>query len=435
MKYLTYTRQLAEETPATRNRVIDLWRVVAILVVVVGHWLGASIWRKPDGEIVLLNSLEWIPHAAWITWLLQVMPVFFLVGGYANARALHRVSAGEERRRDWITARARRLFTPVLPLLVVWTVLIVVMRTFVPTDVVHAGAMAATVPLWFTAVYLLLTALAPFTHRWSRSAGLWSVALLGAAAVGVDLARFAGGVGGIGFLNFLLVWGAVHQLGFWWAARDAAGRPVPLRRGTVVAGTALAVLVAVTWIGWYPVSMIGVPGTGPTNMTPPTAAIGLLGLVQAGVIWRVAAPAARLAARPRVWHGVVAVSGVILTIYLWHLTAMALVGAVGLFAFGGAAFRLEPGTAWWWLTRPLWVGVLALVTAGLVAIFARFEWGISRAPGPNRVWVVASGVVIASASAAAVAWYGLAEPSGEINWIIPGAAILGAGLVGAIPKR
>lgn len=113
--YLSHTRRLADETPPTRNRVVDVWRAVAILVVVLGHWLAASIWRMPDGEIALLNSLEWVPYAAWVTWLVQVMPVFFLVGGYANARALARVLDGEERRRDWVTARAAGCSRPWCP--------------------------------------------------------------------------------------------------------------------------------------------------------------------------------------------------------------------------------------------------------------------------------------------------------------------------------
>jgi peptidoglycan/LPS O-acetylase OafA/YrhL len=432
--YLTYTKRLADQTPAARNRVIDLWRAVAIAVVVLGHWLAASIWRQPDGEIALLNSLQWIPYAAWVTWIVQVMPIFFFVGGYANARALHKVIEGAQRRRDWVTIRARRLFTPVVPLLVVWTVLILAMRPFVPADVVHAGAMAATVPLWFMAVYLTLTALAPFTHRWWRAMGLGSLLLLAAVAVAVDLARFVLHVPGIGFLNFLVVWGAVHQAGYWWAARDDGGRPVAAGHGAAVAGVSLAALIAVTWIGWYPVAMVGVPGAGLTNMTPPTAAIGLLGSVQAGIIWWTQRPVAGIAARPQVWHGVVAFSGVIMTLYLWHLTAMALIGAAGLFTFGGVVFSVEPGTTMWWLTRPLWVIVLGAVTAVLVAGFARFEWRISDRPGPNQVQTVVLGVVLAAASSAAVAWYGLAGPSAEINWIIPAAALLGAGLVGAYPR-
>lgn len=75
--YLAHTRDIAENTPATRNRVIDFWRALAIFVVVFGHWLAASIWLRADGEITLMNSLEWIPYSGWVTWIVQVMPIFF----------------------------------------------------------------------------------------------------------------------------------------------------------------------------------------------------------------------------------------------------------------------------------------------------------------------------------------------------------------------
>jgi hypothetical protein len=433
--YLAYTRKVAEKTPPTRNRVIDFWRAVAIGVVVYGHWLAASIWLKPDESVELLNSLEWVPYAAWVTWIVQVMPIFFLVGGYANARALRRVESGDERRRDWITTRIRRLFTPVIPLLLVWTVLIVVMRPFVPAEIVHAGAMAATVPLWFMAVYIVLTASAPWTHRAWKQYGWWSVIALAGTAVAVDLIRFRFDVDWIGWTNFLFVWAAIHQVGFWWASRDASGRSIPVRRAWALSAAALAVLILVTWIGWYPVAMVGVPGTGLTNMTPPTAALILLGLIQAGVIWGTLPRVTLLTERVGVWHVVVAVSGVIMTVYLWHLTAMVLVAAAGLFTFGGVAFEIEPGTTVWWVTRPLWLATLTLVTAGLVAVFARFEWRINPAPAPRSRKYVLGGVLLTAGSAAAVAYFGLASDSATINWFIPISAVVGAALIGAFPVR
>ena len=197
-KYLAHTRGLAAKTPRHRNRVVDFWRAIAIGVVVIGHWLAASIWLQPDDEIALLNALQWIPYAAWVTWLFQVMPVFFLAGGYANARGLRKVIDGDQRRREWITGRVRRLFTPVIPLLVMWTALSVTLRAFVPSEVVYAGAMSATIPLWFLSIYLVLTAAAPLTHRWWRAVGPMSVFAFAVAAVAVDIARFAFEVPGIG---------------------------------------------------------------------------------------------------------------------------------------------------------------------------------------------------------------------------------------------
>jgi peptidoglycan/LPS O-acetylase OafA/YrhL len=422
---------MAAATPSSRNRVVDFWRVLAICCVVLGHWLAASIWVRPDGGIELLNALEWIPYAGWVTWLVQVMPVFFLVGGFANARGLRRVEAGERTREEWVLVRARRLVTPAIPLLLVWVTLIVVLRTFVPHEVVYAGAMSATVPLWFLAVYLVLTVSAPTTHAWWRRAGGRSLVVLVALAVAVDAVRFTFDLTGLGYLNFLFVWGAVHQLGYWWADRDPDGiRP---RLGLTVSGLALATLIALTWFGVYPVAMVGV-GTGETNMTPPTAAILLLALVQAGVIWASQPAVRRLTRRVQVWRVVIAISGFIMTLYLWHLSAMSLLAAAGIFAADGAAFRIEPGTWRWWLTRPLWIASLLLVTAGLIAIFGRFERRVSDAPPPRHRRALTVGVLLCAGSLAAVANFGISTPDAVIHWSLPIAALLGAGLLGALPR-
>jgi len=432
--YLAYTKKIADATPADRNRVVDTVRATAILVVVFGHWLAASIWLQANDEIALMNSLEWIPYAGWVTWIVQVMPIFFIVGGYANGRALAS-QADTFEYGDWVTRRVRRLFTPVIPLLVVWTILIVVLGPFLPSDVVRAGAMSATVPVWFIAVYVAVTAVAPIAYRWWRSAGLRSVAILSLCAIVVDYLRFALDVPGIGWVNFLFVWLTVHQVGFWWATRERDGKPITVGMGLAIAGASLGLLIAITGVGWYPVAMVGVPGAEVTNMTPPTFAIALLGFVQAGVIWSASGPIGRFAHRSRPWQGVVAVSGVMMTIYLWHLTAMTLVASVFLFAFGGAAFRIEPGTTTWWLTRPIWLAALITVTLILVAVFARFEWRVRDTPPPARTGFVIAGVLLVAGAAAAVSYFGLAAADATINWIIPIAAFVGAGIMGAYPAR
>jgi hypothetical protein len=433
-RYLAYTRKLAEATPSTRNRIVDFWRVVAIITVVFGHWLAASIWLMPDDEISLLNSLAWIPYAGWITWLVQVMPIFFLAGGYANARGLCKVERGDEQRRDWITARVRRMFTPVIPLLLVWVLLILVMRSFVPAEVVYAGAMSATVPLWFLAVYLTLTALAPFTYAWWRRSGPITIVWLVACVLVVDIARFTFNVPGIAWANFVFVWAAVHQVGYWWSQRDTSTGVAPRTGWGVFAGS-LGLLIALTWSGIYPVAMVGIPGAEVTNMTPPTFAMAILGTMQMGIIWGTQPAVRRFTAKAKNWHGVVTISGIIMTIYLWHLSAMSLVAAAGLFTFDGQLFRIEPGTTAWWVTRPLWLAILVLVTLALVAVFAQFEWRINRKPAPEKVRVILIGVFLTAGSAAAVATVGIATRDAVVQWSIPAAAIAGAAVMGALPQR
>jgi len=51
---------------------------------------------------------------------------------------------------------------------------------------------------------------------------------------------------------------------------------------------------------------------------------------------------------PRAWAATVLVNGTIMTVYLWHLTVLALL--VGLaFLVGGFGLHFVPGSGQWWL--------------------------------------------------------------------------------------
>ena len=75
---------MAADTPPSRNRYVDWLRALSISAVVFGHWLIAAPWIAADG-LRLDHMLAVQPWTQWLTLLFQVMPVFFLVGGYSNA--------------------------------------------------------------------------------------------------------------------------------------------------------------------------------------------------------------------------------------------------------------------------------------------------------------------------------------------------------------
>ena len=93
MKIWAMASQMAAQTPQERNRYVDFLRSVSILVVIVGHWLIATAWVV-DGEIDVGHLLADRPQLHWVTWLFQVMPIFFIVGGYANAVSLEMTKGG-----------------------------------------------------------------------------------------------------------------------------------------------------------------------------------------------------------------------------------------------------------------------------------------------------------------------------------------------------
>lgn len=70
---------IAAATAPDRDRYVDALRVSCLLVVALGHWLMGAL--TPQGQVTnTLDQLRWLQPA---TWILQVMAVFFLVGGVA----------------------------------------------------------------------------------------------------------------------------------------------------------------------------------------------------------------------------------------------------------------------------------------------------------------------------------------------------------------
>ena len=363
-------------TPADRDRWVDALRVGSLLVVVLGHWFMVTL--TAGGTIT--NALSLAPALQPVTWLLQVMPLFFLVGGVAHAHSLEslarRMPSGPGRYAAFVRQRARRLLRPTLVFLAVWLVVGVSAHLAGLTRAPGAdGALTrdalVMVPqlLWFVGIYLGVAACAPGMLALHRRHGLAVVAVLVVLSVVVDLLRFSGGsstgAGLVANLQFALVWLALHQLGFAW--RDGLLTPA-VGRAMLVGGFG-AMLLCVT-VGPYPTSMVGLPGEALSNMAPPTVALLAQGVGICGLAVVLRAPMTRLLARPRVWRAVVVAGAFAMTAFLWHLTALLLV-LLGLRA-AGIDQPAVAGPAWW-LTRPVLFVGLAALTAAFVAVFARFD--------------------------------------------------------------
>jgi hypothetical protein len=110
---------VAAATPARRERYIDFLRVFSLAVVMLGHWLMAAVeWR--DGRLVAGNVLESAPAAQWLTWVFQIMPVFFIVGGFANTASWTAAARDGRGYGEWLAGRLVRLVRPVLVFVAVW---------------------------------------------------------------------------------------------------------------------------------------------------------------------------------------------------------------------------------------------------------------------------------------------------------------------------
>lgn len=371
---LARARWAAENTPDKRNRAVDLYRAVAITFVVLGHWLlVAPVIRGGEVELtILLAEQRWTQYA---TWLFQVMPVFFFVGGYSNALSWASASKDPEKRRVWASTRLSRLLKPTVPLVLFWAVAAFVAgRIGISPALIAAASQAALVPIWFLAVYIVITVCVPVTAWvWDR-AGLASVAFLVAGAIAVDAIGLGLDQGWLRWANYGFVWLAVHQLGYWW--RQTGG---PARWALALVAVGLAWLHVLIGILGYPISMVSVPGEEISNTRPPTTAMLAVGLLQIGVILLLERSVKRWLANPAPWSWVILLNQMIMSVYLWHITAMiALVALV--VGLGGVGLGIEPGTGQWWALRPIWLLALVVMLIPFLAIFMRFE-SASRARG------------------------------------------------------
>ncbi|MEV7011516.1 acyltransferase family protein [Streptosporangium sp. NPDC051022] len=400
--------------PPGRDPFIDVLRVFGMALVVLQHW-SMPVLSFAGGRISTGNALA----TGWgwaITWISQVMPLVFFAGGAANAIGWRAAVRRGEAFPSWLAVRLRRLMSPVVPLAAVWIPLPhLLLAVGMPEQPVITASRLAGQLLWFLAVYLVVVAVTPRMLRLNMVYGWRVPAALAAGAVVVDIARFGTGLEVVGFLNVGLVWLAVHQLGFLYAD----GR---LTRPWTMALAGYGLAAALVVFGPYPGSMIGMPGAAVSNMAPPTVALLAVGIGQIGLA---------TALRPWIvgvarWPGVSRMLGWagtrMMTVYLWHMSALFVVTAVVVVGLGVST--PEPGTSAWLSGWPHWLLVLALALWPLLRGFARFE--VAGRGAPYRGGAVRIAVATALAGAGVLTLTVMGFVPGLVS--LTGAGLLLAGL-------
>jgi hypothetical protein len=152
-------------------------RSLALAVVVL--WHGALSTLRWDGNGPHAgNPLHLVPGGFVLTWFLQVMPLFFLVGGAVSLGSLRRHFERGGSSKQWVVARVHKLLLPA------------------PSTV--GMLKLALSPLWFLGVYAPITVLAPTLYRLHNRFGHRALLGLVGATGAVQLLRT------VGFENRLL---------------------------------------------------------------------------------------------------------------------------------------------------------------------------------------------------------------------------------------
>lgn len=391
--------EVEADTPATRDRAIDVIRIVSLLGVVVGHTVMATsiisddvfIWSNLLTESVVFQAL---------TWVFQIMPLFFFAG---VAACVDSWTPGQSWG-NWLMRRCTRLYRPVFYYLAFSISALAILRYFLPEHVYEPVAGISIQLLWFLGAYVLVLAAVPVLSR-ITTPGRFAAAVAGTYALiaVIDAIRINLDVpAALGCLN-LVAWLIPGMLGVAYRRRLLA-----CRAALLLGAAMFAVNLLLMWVGPYELSLVGIETQQLKNMTPPSLLLAGHSIMLCAFAIAAAPAIARWAQRPRVWWLAAIGNSGAMTLYLWHIPL--LLGMHLVFDYLG--YPRYPGAP----------GFLALsivqlaIMAGLVAIafvFLRplennplplWDGGHVAAPGVRSAAVGALLCVAGAATLASVGW-------------------------------
>ncbi len=417
------TISAAESGSPRRDATIDAVRACCLLVVVLLHALMVGVQLGSENELqtsVALSGESWF---APITWILQIMPLFFIAGGFASLAQWRGLRARGCSAAGYVLGRVRRLAAPALMMIgVIGAILLAAKSMGADAVLIAEASLRIGQPLWFLAVYLGVTALVPAMVWLHVRVPLLTLGMLGAGVLAVDLLHSRAGVP-IGYANLLLVWPLMQQLGFF-LADGACAR---WSRRALVVGMVLPVglLLCLVGLGWSP-DMIA-------NLNPPTVAIALLGVAHFFGLHLLRGALDRVTGVPRVAGAARRAGALAMTVYLWH---MPLILALVVMMWLAGVPMPEPHSLVWWASRVPWLLLIGLCVLPFAQWWSRVESRGVRALGSGvRVSTRSRRVHALCAVPLAALGVTIALLGGVAtlpNWLMSVGA-LGAGLLCAVP--
>ncbi|KAB7761666.1 acyltransferase family protein [Mycolicibacterium mucogenicum] len=395
--------EIAQRTPADRDRAIDVIRIVSLVGVVAGHTLMATSiideavfrWGNLLTTSVVFQAL---------TWVFQIMPLFFFAGVAASVGSYGSGTSWG----GWLLKRCTRLYRPVFYYLAFWAAALLILKPLLPIHVYEPVAGISTQLLWFLGAYVLVLAAVPLLARITTLGRLIaSVAGTYALVALVDAIRINDHAwAALGYLNFV-VWLIPGMLG------------VAYRRGLLTTTAALrvglgmlAVNVALVWIGPYELSLVGIETQHIKNMTPPSLLLAGHAIMMCAFAIAAAPAISRWAARPQVWRLAVIGNTGAMTLYLWHMPAL-----LGMhLAFDLAGLPRYPGQPHFLVLSVYQMTIMTALVAGLFLLLRPLEnnplplWDGGRVSAPGwRSATVGTLLVIAGAATLASVGWGLKD--------------------------
>lgn len=302
--------EVAAGTPATRDRALDVIRITALLGVVLGHTVMATSTIRDD-VFVWNNLLTASPVFQALTWVFQIMPLFFFAGVAACVDSWRPGASWG----NWLLRRCTRLYRPVFSYLAFWGLTLLVLREVLPVHVYEPIAGISIQLLWFLGAYVLVLATVPLLTRITSrgrlvigvAAGYGLVAVIDLLRIEYELPK------PMSYVN-MAAWLIPGMLGVAYRRRLLDGR-CALTLGVAMVGVNLALV----WFGPYELSLVGIETQQLKNMTPPSLLLAGHAIMMCAFAMAAAPAINRWARRPRVWWLTAIGNSGAMTLYLWHM--------------------------------------------------------------------------------------------------------------------
>ena len=302
--------EVEAQTPADRDRAIDVIRIVSLVGVVFGHTVMATSTIRDD-IFIWSNLLTASTVFQALTWVFQIMPLFFFAGVAASVQSWKPESTWG----GWLLKRCTRLYRPVFYYLAFWGVALTILKFVLPVHVWDPVAGVSIQLLWFLGAYVLVLAAVPLLARITTTAQ-FAGAVFGTYAfiAAIDAIRInLDGYATLGYLN-TVVWLIPGVFGV------AYRRNLLSARSALAIGVGmLAVNIALLVFGPYELSLVGIETQHLKNMTPPSLLLAGHAIMMCAFAIAAAPAITRWAQRPRVWWLAAIGNSGAMTLYLWHM--------------------------------------------------------------------------------------------------------------------
>ncbi|MBN3455888.1 acyltransferase [Mycolicibacterium sp.] len=302
--------EVEAQTPAGRDRAIDVIRIVSLVGVVFGHTIMATSTIRDD-VFIWSNLLTASTVFQALTWIFQIMPLFFFAGVAASVQSWRPGASWG----GWLLKRCTRLYRPVFYYLGFWAAALAVLRFVLPEHIYEPIAGISIQLLWFLGAYVLVLAAVPLLARITTPAQLASavigtyafIAVIDAVRINID------GYTSLGYLN-TVVWLIPGMFGVAYR-RQLLSSAAALKIGLGMLGVNIALLA----FGPYELSLVGIESQHLKNMTPPSLLLAGHAIMMCAFAIAAAPAIARWAQRPRVWWLAAIGNSGAMTLYLWHM--------------------------------------------------------------------------------------------------------------------